>query len=105
MALLEAMAAGLPIVASKVSGTVQAILPGETGLLVSPGDVQELECALAALLDDPRRARAMGHAAQQRAIAEFSAQRQAVEYLALYRRLIEKSVPTRGARAHKTAQA
>lgn len=91
MALLEAMATGLPIVASAVSGTVQAITPEVEGLLVPPGDVPALQAALAALLAEPERAQQLGAAAQRRAIREFSAQRQALRYLELYRRAIRES--------------
>jgi glycosyltransferase involved in cell wall biosynthesis len=91
MALLEAMASGLPIVASKVSGTVQAIIPNETGLLVPPGDVQRLTEAIEQLLSDPARAQAMGAAARRRVEAEFSAQKQADEHLALYHRLLDEA--------------
>jgi glycosyltransferase involved in cell wall biosynthesis len=88
MALLEAMASGLPVVASAVSGSVQAVLPGETGLLVPAGDVPELTKAISQLLDDPVRAQAMGVAAKRRVELEFSARKQADEHLALYRRLM-----------------
>jgi glycosyltransferase involved in cell wall biosynthesis len=86
MALLEAMATGLPIVASAVSGTVQVIVPDETGLLVPPKDVPQLVQAIEQLVSNPVRARSMGVAAQRRVEAEFSAQKQAQEHLALYRR-------------------
>jgi glycosyltransferase involved in cell wall biosynthesis len=92
MALLEAMASGLPIVASEVSGTVQVVIPNETGLLVPPGDVQKLTEAIKQLLSDPTRAQAMGAAAKQRVEAEFSAQKQADEHLTLYRRLLAQSI-------------
>jgi glycosyltransferase involved in cell wall biosynthesis len=91
MALLEAMASGLPIVASEVSGTVQAIIPNETGLLVPPGDVQRLTEAIEQLLSNPARAQAMGAAARRRVEAEFSAQKQADEHLALYHRLLDEA--------------
>jgi glycosyltransferase involved in cell wall biosynthesis len=91
MALLEAMASALPVVASAVSGSVQAVLPGETGLLVPAANVPELTKAIGQLLDDPARARAMGMAAKRRVEQEFSARRQADEHLALYRRLVAGS--------------
>jgi glycosyltransferase involved in cell wall biosynthesis len=87
MSLLEAMATGLPIVASEVSGTVQVIIPDETGILVLPGDARQLAQAVKQLLSDPARAQAMGAAARRRAEEEFSAQKQVDEHLALYRRL------------------
>jgi glycosyltransferase involved in cell wall biosynthesis len=91
MALLEGMAAGLPIVASEVSGTVQVLTPNETGLLVPPGDTQRLVEAIEQLLSNPVQALAMGMAARRRVLQEFSAQKQAEEYLALYRRLLQSN--------------
>jgi glycosyltransferase involved in cell wall biosynthesis len=86
MALIEAMASGLPIIATEVSGTKQVMVPNETGLLVPPGTVQQLKEAVINFLSEPARARAMGAAAQQRVEACFSAKRQAEEHIALYRR-------------------
>jgi glycosyltransferase involved in cell wall biosynthesis len=88
LALLEAMAAARPIVATDVSGTAQAMIPGQTGLLVPPGDSQALAGAMVQLLSDPAQAQAMGQAARQRAERAFSAQKQATEHLALYRRAL-----------------
>jgi glycosyltransferase involved in cell wall biosynthesis len=90
MALLEAMATGLPIVATEVSGTVQVMVPNETGILVPPGDSMQLAQAIERLLSDPERAQAMGAAARRRVEAEFSAQRQVDEHLALYHRLLKR---------------
>jgi len=89
VALLEAAATGLPVVATRVSGTVQVVVPGKTGILVPPGDAQHLARAIEQLMTDPAQARAMGMAAKRRAEEEFSAQRQADEHLALYRRLLQ----------------
>jgi glycosyltransferase involved in cell wall biosynthesis len=86
IALLEAMASGLPSVASAVSGARQVVVDGETGFLVPPGDVPALAAALAELLSDPERASAMGAAARQRVERAYSARRQAEEHAALYRR-------------------
>jgi glycosyltransferase involved in cell wall biosynthesis len=82
------MAAAKPIVATAVSGTLQAMLPGETGIVVPPRDSQALADAIVQLLFDPDRARAMGHAARQYVESNFGAQRQAAEHLALYHRLL-----------------
>ena len=84
MALVEAMASGLPIVATDVSGSKQAILPGKTGLLVPPGDVQELGNAINYLLSNPDIGEQMGAAARLRANEVFSATRQAQDHLDLY---------------------
>ena len=85
MALIEAMASGLPIVATDVSGTRQVMVPGETGVVVPPGDAQQLAAAIHYLLSNPPCAQAMGVAAQRR-IEDFSAKKQAQEHIALYRR-------------------
>ncbi|MBY0399199.1 glycosyltransferase, partial [Myxococcota bacterium] len=67
LAILEAMAAGLPVVATRVGGMGEATLEGVTGLLVEPGRPDDLAQALRTLLDDPDRRRQMGAAAQHRA--------------------------------------
>ncbi len=87
MALIEAMASGLPVVATEVSGSREVMLPNETGLLVPPGDVTLLAQALDFILSNPDRARAMGAAGRQRVEAGFSAQTQAREYLALFEKV------------------
>jgi len=63
MALLEAEAAGVPVVAGRVGGVPSIVVDGETGLLTPDGDAAALADAVAALLDDPDRRRAMGAAA------------------------------------------
>jgi glycosyltransferase involved in cell wall biosynthesis len=88
VALLEAMAAAKPIVASAVPGTNQAMIPGETGLVIPPGDSQALADAIIQLLSDPVRARSMGRYARQHVKMHFGAQKQACEHLALYRHLL-----------------
>jgi glycosyltransferase involved in cell wall biosynthesis len=84
MALIEAMAAGLPVVATDVSGTRGVMVEGETGLLVAPGDAPALARAIAALLARPDRAAQMGAAARRRVELHFSARKQAADHLALY---------------------
>ena len=84
MALVEAMAAGLPVVATDVSGTRGVMAGGETGLLVPPGDAAALARAIAALLDDPARAGVMGAAARRRVETCFSARKPAADHLALF---------------------
>jgi len=89
MALLEAMAAAKPIVATAVSGTRQVVIHDETGLLVPAGDASGLTQAVVTLLSEPARARAMGEAARQRVKEHFSMEKQAAEYLALYGQVME----------------
>lgn len=93
IALLEAMATGLPIIASVVSGTVQAIEAGETGVLVPPGNSRELALAITNILGDPEGARTMGARAKIRAEREFSARKQAEEHKDLYLRLLQRGEP------------
>ena len=56
MAVIEAMAARLPVVATAVGGVPELVLDGETGLLTPPDDAQALAAALAALADDGKNA-------------------------------------------------
>jgi glycosyltransferase involved in cell wall biosynthesis len=69
--VLEAMSAGLPVVAMRAGGTATAVIDGRTGLLVRQGDLAAFTEALHALVDDPERRRAMGTAGRARAVAEF----------------------------------
>ena len=92
MALIEAMASGLPVIASEVSGTRQVVIPGETGLLVPPGDVPALRAAMIAMIENPARAAAMGAAGRRRVEAAFSASKQAAEHAALYHQAARRLV-------------
>ena len=85
MALLEAMAARLPLVASSVSGTREVVEHGTSGLLVPPEDGAALADAMMAILSDPRAAATMGRAARARVEACYSARAQALQHAALYR--------------------
>ncbi len=91
LVLLEAMAQGLPIVATCVSAIPEVVVDGETGLLVPPRDVPALREALLTLLRDPERARHMGQAGRQRLATRFSEQGMVDATAALYHRLL--SVP------------
>lgn len=72
MALLEAQASGLPVVAGKTDGVPAVVSDGETGLLPPPGDTRAFADAIAALLDDPARREAMGQAARARVLRHHS---------------------------------
>ncbi len=67
MALLEAQAAGLPVVAGRSGGVPAVVADGETGLLAAEGDAAAFAEAVATLLDDPSRRAAMRRAAERRA--------------------------------------
>ena len=69
--LLEAGAAGLPVVATALGGITDAVEDGETGRLVAPGDYSAMAAALVDLLRDEGRRRAYGRSGQVRALGEF----------------------------------
>jgi glycosyltransferase involved in cell wall biosynthesis len=91
MAILESMAWGVPVVATRVGGVPLAVRDGETGLLVEPRDVAALERALVALLRDDALRRRMGRAGRQRAIELFSADAQLQRVEALWREAVQPS--------------
>ena len=74
--IIEAMAAGAPVVASRHSGIDEAVEHGRTGLLVPPGDPQALAEALCLLVQDPQMRQRMGEAARQRIAERFNAMAQ-----------------------------
>jgi glycosyltransferase involved in cell wall biosynthesis len=84
LALLEAMLAATPVVATRVSSAPEIVADGETGLLVPPDDAEALAEAILALLDDPSRAAAMGEAGLARASREFSVAKMADRTAAAY---------------------
>jgi len=87
---LEAMACGLPVVASAVDGTPEAVADGETGVLTPPGDAGRLAEALIGLLRDPAKCEAMGRKGRARAEAHFSASRMVEETQAVYEACISE---------------
>ncbi|MEM1344317.1 MAG: glycosyltransferase [Pseudomonadota bacterium] len=72
VAVLEAMAAAVPVLATRHSGIPEAVAEGETGLLVDEHDVEAMAEALCRLLGDPTQARAMGVAGRARVMERFS---------------------------------
>jgi glycosyltransferase involved in cell wall biosynthesis len=85
MSLIEAMACGIPVVATRVGGMTGIVADGETGLVVEPGDAPALAEATSALLADDSRRREMGAAARRRALELFSWERVTEALDALYR--------------------
>lgn len=74
LVLMEATAAGLPVIATDIAAIPEAVHHQRTGLLVRPGAVPELRAALQALIDDPNRRQAMGRAGRRLAEERFNAQ-------------------------------
>jgi glycosyltransferase involved in cell wall biosynthesis len=72
LAVLEGMAAGKPVVATAIGGTDEAVVDGETGLLVPGSDPAALAAAIRRVLDNPAFARTLGEAGRARVITHFS---------------------------------
>jgi len=85
--LLEAMAAGVPVVATAVGGVGDVVRHGETGLLVPPGDPGALAAAMAALLGDPERRSSLGLAGRRAAYPAYDVKTLIARVEALYREL------------------
>jgi glycosyltransferase involved in cell wall biosynthesis len=94
LSILEAMAAGLPVVASSVGGVPEAVVDGETGLLVPPGDPSSLAAALEQLLGDAELRRRLGQAGRSRVQESFDLASFRRAHVDLYRReLANRGLP------------
>lgn len=82
--ILEAMACGLPVVATRVGGNPELVIEGETGMLVPAADPAALAGALGNYLRDPSLARRHGRASRERVEREFSLHAMVQRYLAVY---------------------
>jgi glycosyltransferase involved in cell wall biosynthesis len=95
ISILEAMAAGLPVVASDVGGVSELVVEGATGLLVPAGDPAALAAALERLLADPELRRRLGAAGRERARQRFDVSALRSAHLELYaRELARRGVPS-----------
>jgi glycosyltransferase involved in cell wall biosynthesis len=90
LVLLEAMAAGRPVVASRVATIPEVVVDGETGVLVPAGDPVALAEALAGLAHDSERARSFGEAGRERLRTRFSIEKMVGDTELLYRELLEE---------------
>jgi glycosyltransferase involved in cell wall biosynthesis len=88
LALLQAMACGLPVIASRVGGVPEIVRDGVDGLLVPPGNPRALAHALGTLLADPVRARAMGTRARRRILEHYTVRTCVDGLLDTYRRAL-----------------
>ena len=88
LSILEAMAVGLPVVASSVGGVPELIVDGETGFLVPPGDSHALAAAIERLLDDAALRRRLGAAGRSRVSEHFDLASARRAHLDLYRALL-----------------
>ena len=94
LAALEAMACGVPVVASRVGGVPEGVVDGETGVLAEVGDVTAMAAHVARLLGDQALRARFGQAARARAVGAFPLAASVARYEALYRRVLEG--PSRG---------
>ncbi len=93
LSILEAMAAGLPVVACDVGGVGELVVDGETGILVPPGDAGALAAALERVLADAPLRRALGAAGRQRARERFDLTAFRGAHLRLYARALQLTMP------------
>jgi len=87
--ILESMAAGAPVIATRVGGSPEALEDGVDGLLIPPREPAELSRAISWVLEHPEAARELGRRARARVAEEFSLQRMIRETECLYARLLE----------------
>ncbi len=88
LCVLEAMASGTPVIASRIGGLPEIVVDGETGFLVPPGDIDVLRDRLVTVVADDRLARRLGDAARNIAAERFTWAACAVRCLTAYRRIL-----------------
>ena len=91
VSMLEAMASGLPVVASRVGGVPELVTDEENGLLVPPRDVESLARALVRLLEDPELCLRMGRNNRKKVRDTFSADRTAEKIVEIYDKILRLS--------------
>ncbi len=97
MSIAEAMATGIPVIASRVGGIPEVMVDGETGVLVPVGDIDRMAEALLGLMTQPGRVQELGGAGRRRIENFFSPQVSVPKYEALYRSLAGGDASGKGA--------
>lgn len=90
--VMEAMAAGLPVVATDVGGTAEVVEHGMTGLLIPPRDAAALTHAIGTLLKHPEQRRLMGQAGRRRIQQQFSLDTTVAKTVAIYDALLDGKI-------------
>jgi glycosyltransferase involved in cell wall biosynthesis len=103
--VLEALAAGVPVVATAVGGTPEVVEDGVSGRLVPPGDPDVLAVCISSLLADDAARRRMAQRAQQRILTEFTFEAQARQYARLFNDLVAPTVAPAASVRDRLAQA
>jgi sugar transferase (PEP-CTERM/EpsH1 system associated) len=88
--ILEAMASGLPVIATRVGGNVEIVDDGRTGQLIPPGDPDAMTHALLAYIDKPALAQVHGAAGRKRVVKEFSLSAMVESYDRLYKSVVSR---------------
>jgi len=88
LTIIEAMAAGLPVIATRVGGVEEMVVEGATGLLVPSGNDQALAAAIERLAGDPQTRHVYGAAGRRRAETDFDEQQMHEQYGRLYAEMI-----------------
>ena len=88
LSVLEAMAAGKPVVATSIDGTDEAVVHGETGLLVPPADSHALAAAIRTVLEDDELAHRLGTSGRARVDAEFRVEKMVSRVAEIYDELL-----------------
>jgi glycosyltransferase involved in cell wall biosynthesis len=88
--ILEAMASGLPVVATNVGGNPELVVEGETGMLVHPSDPVAMANAIRTYLDQPELLKAHGQAGRKRVEQHFSMEKMVNGYLAVYDSVLKR---------------
>lgn len=89
VAMLKAASAGLPVVAFAIAGAREAVVHGETGMLVTPKDVRALLQALLELVENPEKRQLLGRAGRARMAKEFTVNEMLSRYMQLYGSLVD----------------
>lgn len=91
LVILEAMALGTPVVATRTGGIPEIVQDGENGLLVEPGSPEQLAAAICRLLEDESLAKALARNARERVQHSFTLERFAEDYRTLYHRVLNEA--------------
>jgi glycosyltransferase involved in cell wall biosynthesis len=84
LSVMEAQAAGLPVIASRIGGIPSLIDDGQNGLLVNPGRAEELSQAIIRVLSDPDLAKLLGTQAREKAVSEYGVDKMAEKIIKIY---------------------